>query len=386
MTVIDLGYRTGPLADIDTVPVEQWRSVFVELCRSAGPGPVIGHPTTWGAPRLGVLRRALGDLGIEATLLPRAVLIAQSHADPTAGRVVVVETTHLPRQAPGIDHGWDVTRLDVGPDGRRIIGSEVWTRDDRNADAGPATELVDDTVTAIFVDGDEPAEVAAALDWLAGRFATQRIVAVDRNLIARHGIPVRLPEWTDPEPLPPAPSRRRRLVLAATGIAVAVITVLVVAGGGGPAPAAAEDRQLRVGEISVPVPAPWKQSDLPGLNGGQAAREDAAARTVVADPRDGRRLIVVTTPVRAGSTLESVAASLRSRIEQRGTAVVAAFSASTRYGDREVISYRETPVSGPAVHWYVQLAGDLQVSIGCQDGEAGQPVEPVCRRAVSGVV
>jgi type VII secretion-associated protein (TIGR03931 family) len=80
-----------------------------------------------------------------------------------------------------------------------------------------------------------------------------------------------------------------------------------------------------------------------------------------------------------------VANSLRNRIDQRGDDVVQEFSASTRFAGREVISYREVPVSGGPIRWYLLVSAGLQVSVGCQDGSAGETIDEQCRIAVGSV-
>jgi type VII secretion-associated protein (TIGR03931 family) len=208
-----------------------------------------------------------------------------------------------------------------------------------------------------------------------------RVACVRRALVHRYGGAAATPHpLAETGPPPPASGRtRRRPVLVAAAlaavIAVAVVIAVVVVREGPRAPAAVVDRQAHLGRVSLAVPGNWRQSSEP-------AAEGVVSRTTFAAPTDDRRIIVLQNTVRSTSTLSSVAGSLRNRIDQRGDDVVQEFSASTRYAGREVISYREVPVSGGAIRWYLVVASGLQVSVGCQAGSAGEPIDEQCIVAV----
>lgn len=138
-----------------------------------------------------------------------------------------------------------------------------------------------------------------------------------------------------------------------------------------PAPVSAE-----IGRVTLSVPEQWRRVSDPVDDDGAIPFTTIAARS------DDRRIIMVQNAVRADSTLDSVAVSLRNRLDQRGNDVVTEFSPRTRYGDRDVIGYRETPVSGGQIRWYVVVDSALQVSIGCQDGGQGQSIDAECTAAV----
>jgi type VII secretion-associated protein (TIGR03931 family) len=152
----------------------------------------------------------------------------------------------------------------------------------------------------------------------------------------------------------------------------------MVFGNGPAAVPPAVDREAQLGRVSLTVPAAWRESAEP-------AAEGIVSRTTFASPGDDRRIIILQNTVRNTSTLASVAGSLRNRIGQRGDDVVQEFSASTRFAGREVISYREVPVSGGAIRWYLVVSAGLQVSVGCQDGSAGETIDEQCRVAVGSV-
>ncbi|MXP23021.1 type VII secretion-associated protein [Gordonia sp. HNM0687] len=422
-TVVDLAYgglrlSDGRSADVDdlldavdsaTVEIggrrvfgdQAWRDVWHHLgLPDRGPeGPVpfvIGHPSTWGRLRTAALARSVAQLGVPVEVIPRAVLIARSHSDGAMQRCAVVETTHLPTvphdPARTPAETWDVARLRRTAGGWQIEATDVLTP---GADdiARQTESIVDDSVEAVFVDGADPAARSRARDVVGAHVVAGRVVDVDRALVRRYG-------WRTgrhlseaerfgvhgPTPSVPGPTRgdnrtSRRAVWAAGVVAVLIAVVAVVVGVAQVQPDPAEQTAV-VGRTTVVVPADWRRSELDppdGQNGTQTSR------TVFADPDTGRRLLLVQSEVRADSTLASVARSLGNRIRQRGDEVVTEFSPSTRFMGREVISYREAPASGSAIRWYVQVADGLQVSVGCQDGSAGESVDAECARAVSSV-
>ncbi|MGZ8179201.1 type VII secretion-associated protein [Williamsia sp. SKLECPSW1] len=354
---------------------EAWASAIAEVVGAERPSSVtLAHPSTWGARRVGVvlsaLETALGDGGTQISAVPRAALLAATHVESSMQVCAVVEAH---------DDRVDVHRVQRDAQGWRIARTSVLA-----ADAGPdeLAALVDDAVEAILVDGDRGDRVDLVLGLVADATPTGRVAAVDRALLHRFGVP--RPSRPDP-PAPPAPGRpARRQVLIAAGVLVAVVAVVVGLvvwqshGDDTVAPPAGEIAQI--GRVSMTVPPGWRRtSDAPDATG-------AIGFTSIAAPDDDRRLLLVQNSVRADSTLDSVATSLRNRLGQRGADAVAEFSADTTFAGRRVISYRETPGSGAAIRWYVVVASALQVSVGCQPGSRGESVEDACAAAVGSVV
>ncbi|MEE3848904.1 type VII secretion-associated protein [Gordonia sp. LSe1-13] len=420
-TVVDLAYGQVRLADgrsadvgglldaVDSATVvaggvrvfahQAWREVWDGLglpdATPAGPVPfVVGYPSTWGRLRSSVLARSVAEIAVPVDLVPRAVLIARSHADGAMQRCAVVETTRVPavpldpaRVRPST---WDVTRLRRTSAGWQIDATEVLEPDAQ--DIGPRTEsIVDDSVEAVFVDGAEPTEVARAQEVVATHALAGRVVAADRDLIRRYGWRTGRPPSDDdrlatvPTPAPAPATRNRpsgRLLWAAGAVAVTIAIVAAVVGFLQRGTAAVSEQTVVLGRTSVSVPADWRRSELSTPDGQDAQQ---TTRTVFVDPDDGRRILVVQSEVRADSTLATVARSLGNRIRQRGDDVVTEFSPSTRFVGRDVVSYREAPVSGGAIRWYVLVQDGLQVSIGCQPGSAGESVDTECAHAVSSV-
>ncbi|MDS1112380.1 type VII secretion-associated protein [Gordonia westfalica] len=373
---------------------QAWQMAFADLRLLGSAEPdrplIVGYPSTWGHRRAS----SLADVGerVPLTLLPRAVLIARSHTDITVQRCAVVETTHIPeppddpaRPRPA---AWDVQILRRHPEGWAVERSGVVEPGERAAEG---LSIVDDAVEAVFVDGEDPREVSAAIELIAAHAIAGRVVQVDRDLLVRLGRRTggtaddAVPVVGDPAPPEPDVSTRRsRRVLAGAAIAA----VLVVAGAfavgwwqrDDPAPATAE---VAVGRATLAVPGDWRHTaqDTPS----DTTDDPTTTRAVFVSPDDGRRIVAVLTELRDGSTRQSVGISLRNRIDQRGDDVVTEFSADTRYAGRDVISYREAPASGSAIRWYVIVDDGLQVSIGCQAGTAAESVDDECVRTVRSV-
>lgn len=382
---------------VDGVPRaadEVWREALRAVVRHVGHAPlVIGHPSTWGSVRRGVLARAASAVGVPATLLPRAVLVARSHSDTVMGNCVVVETTHRPCYPTGTTPGpWDVQRMLRTSTGWIVERSGVLTVGEDAAMGEQIVALIDDSVEAVFVDGADPVVVQDAIEQICAYAVAGRVVAVDRSVLRRHGarttVVAPLPDIAVsalPDPtMRPSWVRRHRVAVAAASAIVMGLAVAGVVGWRHDEPAGTDYRDAAVGRTTLSTPASWHESSLPAP-GDPADRGTSRARTVFTDPATGGRILLVQSDVRSASTLESVARSLGNRITQRGDEVVSEFSASTTFGGREVIAYREAPASGSAIRWYVLVDDDLQVSVGCQAGSAGEPVDAECARAVSTV-
>lgn len=371
---------------------QAWQLAFAELGIAADPDRplIVGHPSTWGPRRASSLADVGG--GAPLTLLPRAVLVARSHADITVQRCAVVETTHIPE--PPADPArprpaaWDVQIVRRNPEGWVVERSGLIEPGEQAAEG---LMVIDDAVEAVFVDGDDPAEVSAAIDLVAEHAIAGRVVPVDRDLVIRLGRRTggaaddAVPVVGDPvEPATDVSTRRSRRMLAGAAAAAVIVVAGAFAVGwwqrDDPAPATSE---VAVGRATLSVPGDWRQSeqDTPG----DTTDDPTTRRAVFVSEADGRRIIAVLTELRDGSTPQSVATSLRNRIEQRGDDVVTEFSTDTRYAGRDVISYREAPASGSSIRWYVIVDDGLQVSIGCQAGSAAEQLDDECARAVRSV-
>ena len=343
----------------------------------------IGCPSTWGRPRRGRLHRAVQQVCPSGRLVPRALLIAASHADAATSSVVVIETLLVPGERPG-EHPdpWSAQWVSRTGSAWRIERSEAGEAPGHGDSEVPdALVAFAGAAEVVLVDG--PGEMTE--EALRRALPGARVARVERALVRRHGHRWQPPEPVDfafPEP-PIAPARRVPRV--AVVLAAAVVLALIVAGLAArwPRQATAALTPLHtIGPVAVEIPADWRRTEL----SGDRADDGRGLRAVFADGTDGRRLIVVVTALRDGADRESVAQSLANRIAQRGDDVVVEFAPASSYGGREVISYREAPESGPAIRWYVLVDDGLQVSVGCQDGNGAQRIDPVCARAVGSVV
>ncbi|GAB20721.1 hypothetical protein GOEFS_127_00040 [Gordonia effusa NBRC 100432] len=222
------------------------------------------------------------------------------------------------------------------------------------------------------------------LQWIRHRTGVGRILAVDTGLVNRYGGDPGQAEYQQGE-TPclgdvgvPVGQRRRRMLAMVT--VVAVIAAVVIVGGvrsGRTSSSGAES--AHVGRVTIEIPSGWRRAEL-------STEKDATSRAVFVHRDTGRRIIVVQTALRAGSTQQTVARSLTNKIAQRGDDAVAEFAPSMRVAGREVIAYREAPESGASISWYVLVEHDLQVSIGCQVGADASAMTGECAAAVGSVV
>lgn len=355
---------------------QAWSELF-ERALTGIDAVTLAHPSTWGSRRTAVLRQAAAPYCRELEIAPRAVVIARSHLDASARRALVVEV-----------HGDSAKRerIDIHEmhhaDAQWEIASTTVV--DRNTYPDALATLADNRVEAILVDGSAADVIEAVCRRAEEVTVVGRVAGVRRSLLHRFGgeTLISRDDHDSASEVGRAPGRSRRwpVIVGAALVAVAltVVVAVIVTRNGAEAPTAVVDRQAQLGRVSLAVPGDWRESTEP-------AAEGVVSRTTFAAPDDDRRIIVLQNKVRGTSTLSSVAGSLRNRIDQRGDDVVQEFSANTRYAGREVISYREVPVSGGPIHWYLMVSTGLQVSVGCQAGSAGESIDEECQTAVGSV-
>ncbi|MGB6246215.1 type VII secretion-associated protein [Gordonia sp. (in: high G+C Gram-positive bacteria)] len=355
------------------------RPALAEALRAAGPTAVVA-PTVWGPVRTGSLRAELAAAAPHAAAavpIPRAVAIAASHADATVHRCAVVET----RMLPSTGGHWSVHAV-ARRQGRWELGNGEVTLP-RRIPADPGWARLLEEADAVFVDGPDPASIERARRLLAEVFGV-RAESVDRRLLGRHGAGIAAVTGADLlAGLPAAPVAGRRPSAWAPALVAALLSVAVVVVGvwsHWPRPAVVDRETVQVGRARLEVPGGWRRTDMASTGADGAGR-----RAVFAAPDDGRRVIVVVSTLRSGSSSATVAASLRQRIAQRGDDAVAEFAPDLAYAGRQVIGYRETPASGEPVAWYISVDQRTQVSVGCQGGTGAESVEAACRGAVGSV-
>ncbi|GAB2640074.1 hypothetical protein GCM10027169_05180 [Gordonia jinhuaensis] len=374
--------------------VQAWTRVISEVLGRAGVHhdmPIlVAAPTVWGPIR----RRALSGLDAVScvvAVVPRAVVIADTHCDSWMRAAVVIEhqgerlDIHRVERDPVT--GWDVVRTRVVDEivtGRRL--ADRIAADPVFAD--PA--IFGDDVEVVLVDTDTDTDAESdgsgrrleLLGELALACRVGPVVAVRREVIRRFGgrAPVRaFRAAADTDARPRARSVRHRVrATAVLAAAVGVIAAVSAGHGAGSTEDTDHVRPVSLGRVRMLAPAEW----VVRSDGPPSAPAGAAARTVYAHGHDGRRIVVIQSQIRRDATQASVAASLRARIAERRDVDIDDFSPATTYAGRAVISYREIPGSGGQVRWYVLVGDRMQVSVGCQAGDAGESIERHCRLAI----
>lgn len=341
------------------------------------PPTVIGCPSFWGRPRRARLNRALAAVVGPVPVLSRAALVAASHCDASTACCAVIEALPIPGEAPGGEPGaWSAHLLSRTAGEWRTAAACAGELGDASAFAA-LIELIR-RADMVLIDGPDADELLAAV---ADALPDCRRARVDRVLLRRQGARAvrRDVDFGFADPPAAAGHPWPQVVLALTAAAVLALGVVGLVARWPHPPVAEATSPVTLGPVRLTIPADWKRTEL----AGDQADDGRGLRAVFADGRDGRRLIVVVTALRAGATTETVAQSLANRIAQRGEESVVEFAADARYGGRQVISYREAPASGPPVHWYVVVDGATQISVGCQAGTGGAPIDPPCRDAVA---
>jgi type VII secretion-associated protein (TIGR03931 family) len=175
-------------------------------------------------------------------------------------------------------------------------------------------------------------------------------------------------------PVAPAKARGKWLPWLVVGA-----VVVVVAGG------VAAYRLVTAGPAGKPIaqydyrftaPPGWSQS------GGDAANREVRLKP---DGDPGQNLIAVqerALDYDATAQRDLAVSQVRSAMEKAGSGFTG-FSASTSFGGKDVVYYREQ-LDGASVDWYVVLKGRAQVSVGCQSPTGGQDaVRAACEQVVS---
>ena len=134
-------------------------------------------------------------------------------------------------------------------------------------------------------------------------------------------------------------------------------------------------KQISIYDYSFTAPAEWEQS------GG-----DPTTRKVQVRPIGGDSTKDVIAVQEQQLTYDSSANRDRAvdelRTEYDKAKNLADFTPSTRFGDKDVVHYRERP-QGLTIDWYIVLKGKAQVSVGCQYTPTGeQKVRTACEQVV----
>ena len=195
-----------------------------------------------------------------------------------------------------------------------------------------------------------------------------------------------------PAAAPPPPPKKSRAPLF---IAIGVVAVLAAAGVGAfywfkpekPQPTPTGD-QIAVYDYSFTRPDGWEQT------GGAAADRQVLLQPVERGNSNGEqpqaRIAVQEQILEYNSDQDRVRAltELRRMFEERDRKgdEVLNFTESTSFAGKPVVHYREV-VGSTGVDWYIQFAGDVQVSVGCQAAPSAQTqVRTACEQVVRSLV
>lgn len=371
---------TSVVADL----ADRMRSVLPNRPAALSDTVVVAHPSSWGTLRRSVIDESAQRLDRDVRLVPRAAAIARSHLGSVSGRYAVVEVfadradVHIMHCPNG---EWDIVNSRAGESDPSTITALI-------------SAAVPDEVEAVLVDATDPEIRRTTVEIVEQATVVGRVIPVDRWLLVRFGADRRTAAPEQESPADRVESRKRRPLapaLAAAGVvAVLVVVGIAVAGhrrgdsepaaarSGAPAPAT---EQVAIGRVRLTVPAGWTETREPATGHGSAVWP----RTTFADPASDRRLTVMQFAIRAGANQQTVASSLRSRIEQRGGDDVQDFREHLRVGGRDVVGYRELSGSGRPVDWYVMAGDRLQVSVGCQAGSTAD-IAAECERTIASLV
>ncbi|GHH37797.1 type VII secretion-associated protein [Lentzea cavernae] len=193
---------------------------------------------------------------------------------------------------------------------------------------------------------------------------------------------------------PPPPRRKSRAPLF---IAIGVVVVLAAAGVGAYywfKPKGTQEQQppagaqIAVYDYSFTRPDGWEQT------GGAAANRQVLLQPTERKNSDSKspeaRIAVQEQTLEYNSDQDRTRAlnELKNTYEQREKKgdEVADFAEDATFAGKSVVHYREV-VESTAVEWYIQFAGDVQVSVGCQATEAAKSqVRAACEQIVRSLV
>lgn len=346
--------------------VRRWTGWLSEAV-SGGP-PVRGWtvlaPSVFGAPRRGIVATAAAALGADATVIARAEALVRSGGVLYCRRALVVECRAPVAQAHVldlVDGHWRAVAAASHPD-----------------PATAARAVLDDDVDQALIDA--PPDIEAVVREALAAAGLWRVVRIDPS--ASESLLTRPAREPGPEPDPVEPERNHR---GALRIGVAVAGVVGVA--------AAAVACLPTGAPSTPErpvnpPEAFQQVAFDGtvvdLPRGWTITEPARGRRV-AEAGDGRRVTVVHTRLRAPTDRATVAAELRTALDRRDDQRISDLDPAGTVAGRDVIGYRERLAADRIVDWYVVVADDAQLSVGCEAGRTAAPLAGPCERAVRSV-
>ncbi|RVW05114.1 type VII secretion-associated protein [Rhodococcus xishaensis] len=353
------------------------------------PELTVAHPSHWGMPRRGVFEAAARRCADDVAMVPAALVVPV----PSSGtRWIVLECAALSTTATVVEldrHGApNVVSCALAPETGTLDLSEdpaqvtVIDRLVRDAADGRSIE-------AVYVIGTAADDVLGILTTGIGStvVSVPPATMVERRSEAQPTDQQdRTASWVSPGPTrTPAPPHRRwhvppatvAVVVAATiGVAVAVAVALW--------PVRAPDvsgrteplERFEIGSASMHLPEEW------GVRAAEPGRLE-----LVPDGVSGRRIVVISVDVAAGSDRVAIARTLERRIVERGPdGPFSGFDPEKEFAGRVGVSYLETPDDQSSVRWHVLVENDLQMSVGCQFREGEwESLAADCEQAVRSI-
>ncbi|MEN0139416.1 MAG: type VII secretion-associated protein [Rhodococcus sp. (in: high G+C Gram-positive bacteria)] len=388
---------------------------------------VLSHPTEWGSARRNALAAAGSRVAADTVLVPVAVAVAEGAAS-SGGRWLVLESRAVGATASyvvGEVGGYRVVECEHDPSLCADEGIDEWAaaivelggraRGDRPVDGILLTGAGDSQERASMRD----AVIAVASVNTDVRIVTgEEIVrALASTMVDADEAPTTMavPQANWLEPALQGSDRGDRRNLRPTFLAVAAVLAVVFgavlvftlrdpdagtetvraldasAAPADPTPTltrsavpttTAADASVEVGGIRVTLPSGWKER-APASSASSAPRLE-----LVPVGGSDRRIIITQTAVREGSGYDEVAATLASKIAQRGRPeLFGALERDVVFGGRPGIAYSEFPDESSAVRWHVLVERGLQVSVGCQFlAEEWESIESACEGVVRSLV
>ncbi|MBO0882786.1 MAG: type VII secretion-associated protein [Mycobacterium sp.] len=138
-----------------------------------------------------------------------------------------------------------------------------------------------------------------------------------------------------------------------------------------PTPTTATPTPQTVGHLRITIPPGWQ----PTNTGADPTRR------LELTPREGPRARIVLTQqqLAPGAGYDQVFSSLQTQTADRPPGTITDLRRNAVYAGRAALGYTEHPRDGSVVDWYVVIAHDIQVSVGCQYPPGGKDsVTPLC--------
>lgn len=331
---------------------EVWRTVMRDVVGGSADAITVVCPTWWPSSRVDRIRDAALSVTNDVSVLRRA----QLHSD--GATLVEIAQDFVVVSAPG--------------DAMHVVA---------RGDTEALVAKIPDS-TAVLLDCPEGVTRAGALASAIADHLRANGVAVtiaDRDWVRRtvEGL------WSSEEQRPVSESvpsaqlgRRARAVLTGAVLSAAVLCGGFVARQDAQPPTAGLPMTLLVERrLGIMVPAEWAVQ--------RVTTGPGSARVQFVSPDDsGVALHVTQSSLPPQSSLERVAESVRTALDEEPDGVFVDFKPFDRRADRPVVSYRELRADRHIV-WIVLIDRSVRIAIGCQSPPGHEDaVREVCDRAI----